>query len=258
MTRKLDLMIAVVVVAGGLAVSGRLPRLAAGRAGGGGGVAVRALEPLFGAAPAPAFRTMRRVEILELTDTQTGEHVYTVREANGWRSVVHETARHLMPVPGGATAPALTIETEMGGPLDLFRLTRGTEIRSAATAASESRVAEVSGVEGRLFPLAVGNHLRFEALEGGSVQAGRLDRETADRYVYEFTVTGVEDGWNQSTPAVPGPVYVIDLQIKDPKYGEDQQFEVHYAPALGAAVRVRTLGDAPPTDERLVSWEPAR
>jgi len=33
---------------------------------------------------------------------------------------------------------------------------------------------------------------------------------------------------------------------------------VHYAPALGAAVRIRTLGGGPPTDERLVSWVPAR
>jgi len=257
MTRKLDLMIAGVVILGGLAVSGRLPRLAAGHSGNG-GVAVRALEPLFGAAPPPAFRSMRRVEILELTGTQTGEHVYTVSKADGWRSVVRESATHTMGMPGRTTIPALKVDNEMSGPLDLFHLTMDTEMSGASRALTGSGVAEVSGVEGRLFPLAVGNHLRFEALEGGSVHAGRLDRETADRYVYEFTVTGVEDGYNESTPAVPGPIYVIDLQIKDPEYGEDQQFEVHYAPALGAAVRVLTRGDAPPTDEHLVSWEPAR
>lgn len=255
--RKFHLMVALAVLAGAgaLAVSGRLPMF-------GGGGAASVMEPLFGAAPAPAFSSMRRVATLQIDDeigpVQSGEHFYTVQEANGWQSVVRDSAVYAMPVPDAATAPEMVVLKVAGGPLDLFELSMSFTTSGAGTAAAESNVREVSGVEGRLFPLAVGNRLRFETLEGGLVMAGKLDRATADAYTYEFTVTGQEDGYNGSTPAVPGPVYVIDVQVQDTKYGESRHLEVHYAPALGAAVRVRTLGDAPPTDERLVTWEPAR
>lgn len=255
--RKLHLTVALAVLAAGgaLAVSGRLPKF-------GVSAAESAMEPLFGAAPAPAFRSMRRVLTLDLGDqlgsTQTGEHFYTVQEANGWQSVVRDSAVHALPMPDGTTGPGMVVLKVAGGPLDLFELSMSFTMSGAGTAAAEGGVREVTGVEGRLFPLAVGNRLRFQTLEGGVVMAGKLDRATADAYVYEFNVTGQEDGYDGSAPAVPGPVYVIDVQVKDPRYGEDRHLEVHYAPALGAAVRVRTLGDAPPTVESLASWEPAR
>ncbi|HEU4556812.1 MAG TPA: hypothetical protein VFS20_03145 [Longimicrobium sp.] len=257
--RKPHLMIALAVLAGvgALAVSGRLLRF-----GGGGEASV--MEPLFGAAPAPAFRSMRRVVMLDIGDgsgsTQNGEHFYTVQEANGWQSVVRDSAVYAVP---GGTEPATVVLKVASGPLDLFELsmdhpTSGADSADARDADARDNVREVSGVEGRLFPLAVGNRLRFETLEGGLVTAGQLDRPTADSYVYEFTVTRQGGDYVGAMPTVPGPVYVIDVQVQDTKYGHGRHLEVHYAPALGAAVRVRTLGDGPPTDERLTSWEPAR
>jgi hypothetical protein len=253
--RKLHLVIALAVLAGAgaLAVSGGLPKL------GGGGDAASAMEPLFGAAPAPAFTSMRRVVRMvgdELGDEQTGEHFYTVQEANGWRSVVRDSAVYAM--PGVDTMPPTVVLEVASGPVDLFDLWMTHTMSDPAPAAADGNVKEVSGVEGRLFPLAVGNRLRFETLEGGVVTAGKLDRATADTYVYEFTVTGQEEGYVTPIPAVPGPVYVIDVRVEDTRHGQSRHLVVHYAPALGAAVRIRALGDAPPTDERLVSWVPAR
>jgi hypothetical protein len=252
--RKLHLVIALAVLAvgGALAVSGLLPKL-------GGGAAASAMEPLFGDAPAPAFTSMRRVVRVvgeELGDEQTGEHFYTVQKADGWRSVVRDSA--VFTVPGVDTAPPTVVLKVARGPLDLFELWMSFTMSDTAPAAADGDVREVSGVEGRLFPLAVGNRLRFETLEGGLVTAGELDRATANTYVYEFNVTGQEEGYGTPIPAVPGPVYVIDVQVEDTRLGESRHLVVHYAPALGAAVRIRTLGDGPPTDERLVSWVPAR
>lgn len=245
--------LAVLAAGGALAVSGRLPKF------GGGGAEASVMEPLFGAAPAPAFRSMRRVVMIDIGDgsgsAQQGAHFYTVQEANGWQSVVRDSAVYAVP---GSTEPGTVVLKVASGPLDLFELSTSFMESGADSADTRDNVREVTGVEGRLFPLAVGNRLRFETLVGGLVTAGELDRATADSYVYEFTVTRQEDGYVGATPAVPGPVYVIDVQVQDTKLGENRHLEVHYAPALGAAVRVRTLGDGPPTDERLAWWEPAR
>ena len=271
MPKKLDLLLAATVAAGGaaLALSGRPQRLALGPPSFGrpppalaapSAVPYVALEAVFGGTPEPAFRSMQRAVTLEVTGTRVGEHRYRVHEANGWRSVVQDSSTHGMPGPPGRPEAAISQVTDqtLEGPLDLFHLaSRSSMTVGRGQASADTRVVAISEVQGRLFPLAVGNHLRFQALEGGAVQVGPMTGSPTQPYVYEFRVTGVEGAYAGSTPAVPGPVYVIEVRRKDLLYGEDGMSEVHYAPALGAAVRVRTL-DGLPTDERLVSWQPAR
>ncbi|HSU17347.1 hypothetical protein [Longimicrobium sp.] len=278
MRKTLDLLIAGAIVTGGaaFAVSGKVPRLAipaadpsaalpapapaAAPATAKGGAAAGE-EALFGAAPKPAFRSMRRADFLELNGMRTREHLYTVREGSGWRSVVRDSAVMEMELPGGPMPQLRTVmDQQLGGALDLFRdawsYTMATGSADTRRASADTRVLAVTGAQGRLFPLAVGNRLTFRTVESGGVEVAGWARGQAGGDGYELVVTGMEGDYTASEPAVPGPVYVIDVKVTSED--EDEHFEVHYAPALGAAVRIRTLGDAPASEERLISWEPAR
>ncbi|HEX6750781.1 MAG TPA: hypothetical protein VF092_26075 [Longimicrobium sp.] len=268
MRRTLDLVVAAVIVVGGgvLAASGTLSRLfrrdepvaAAPTTS----APLGAMEELFGAAPPPAFRTMRRDEILEMSGEVMRRHAYTVGQMDRWRSVVSDSVVMNVPQPPGPGAAQSQLgEFRLRGAMDLFRDAWGYRLMvsgPAARAEASTRVVEITGVQGRLFPLAVGNRLRFRAVEHGSVElAGRV-RPEAKVVTYEMRVTGMDrQAYSASTPAVPGPVYVIDLQASAGAPDESRHVQVHYAPALGAAVRIRTLGEGPATEERLVSWEPA-
>jgi hypothetical protein len=274
MRRQLDLLVAAAIVAGGAAIatSGRLPRPAARRhappiaaaasAPAPSAAAARGEEALFGAAPRPAFRTLRRAEFLELNGQRLREHVYTVRDGASWRSAVRDSVMDDEHGPPGLPVAARRTESEMHGTLDLFRDFwsysmsvdgDGTRLATAATS-----VTDITGASGRLFPLAVGNRLAFRTVERGTAAVSGMGRDETRSTSWELRVTGVEAGYPASTPAVPGPVYVIDVVMDGGSADESQHLEVHYAPALGAAVRICTLDEGPGTEERLISWEPAR
>jgi len=63
----------------------------------------------------------------------------------------------------------------------------------------------------------------------------------------ELRVTGSTGAYAHATPAIPGPVFVIERRRR-PGGRPDI---IHYAPGLGAAVYLETpFGDV----ERLVAW----
>ena len=220
-----------------------------------------ALDGMFAAAPAPAWKSMRRTVFLEMNGKPMGEHVYTLEDAAGWRATVRDSSdvdpqRAGSPLP---TPPSAT-DAQVQGAMDLFAESQAYSRTTAAGSMRERtilRLAALNGVEGRLFPLAVGNRLAFAAESRGAMQAAGENRATTRAERYEFRVTGRAEGFTEAQPAVAGPVYAIEVKVTTPDGIGDRHLEVHYAPSLGAAVRVRDLATAPFTEERLTSWEPA-
>lgn len=268
MPRKPDLFVAVVLVVAGAALfaTSRYSRSVLGTltTGTNGAAALRAdtradpaalaaLDEAFARAPAPAFRTLRRAEFRDGRPVPGGEHLYTVRQVDGWRSTVRDSAS------SESAAPAL--EEQMEGAFDLFRdgwsytASFGPDARLRTRGVL--RLVSIANVEGRLFPLAAGNRLRFDAVSRGAALTAGENRASEERASYDFRVIGREGRYDASNPAVPGPVYLIDVRVAR-ETAAPLHLEVHYAPALGAAVRIRALDAAPARDERLIGWEPAR
>lgn len=186
-------------------------------------------DSAFGGAPPPRFTTLTRAT----GEGRANVTTYEVVAAQGWRSVLR--TREELEVGG----QVYTSEEWIGGAFDLYRL---VFVHRGGGETGIQRI-RVSHVRGRLFPLAVGNTLRIHT-SAETQQFGRVYRSAGE---YEFRVTGTTGAYAHATPAIPGPVYVIELRSPQ----AETPLIVHYAPELGAAV-YRGGGDT--YGERVVAW----
>lgn len=201
------------------------------RAGGGAG---KGLDPIWAGAPQPRFSTLRRVVVMRdhpgAPGDTTATSLSTLMRQKQWQSVVHteEHARH--------PPPSVTTVDE-AGVFDLMEVTWTTELRARDDLweRTDYQIESTRNVEGKLFPLAVGNRLRFDLQlrQERDTPHGRLSPERTRRR-YEYVVTGTTDRWARSTPAVPGRVFVIRFSM-DGDTGP-MVSELHYSEALGFAV----------------------
>jgi hypothetical protein len=199
-----------------------------------GNVVGEGLDAVWTGAPQPRFSTLRRVVVMrdhsDAPGDTTDTSVSTLVRWEQWRSVVH-TEEHARRGP-----PSLTTQDEVGV-FDLMEAAWTTELRARDDLWTRtiSRIESAWNVEGRLFPLAVGNRLRFEIQlrQDTETPHGRLSPERTQRG-YEYVVTGTTDRWARSTPAVPGRVFVIRFSM-DGEIGP-MVSELHYSEALGVAV----------------------
>lgn len=199
----------------------------------GGGVA-RGLDAMWAGAPQPRFSTLRRVVVMRdhpgAPGDTTATSLSTLVRREQWRSVVH-TEEHARRPP-----PSVTTQDEVGV-FDLMEAAWTTELRARDDlwTRTVSRIESAWNVQGKLFPLAVGNRLRFELelRQDTETPHGRLSPERTRRR-YEYVVTGTTDRWARSTPAVPGRVFVIRFRM-DGDIGP-MVSELHYSEALGVAV----------------------
>ncbi|HEX6576125.1 MAG TPA: hypothetical protein VF042_14250 [Gemmatimonadaceae bacterium] len=103
----------------------------------------------------------------------------------------------------------------------------------------------VRAVEGKLFPLAVGNKLRLVCEIHNRSSASDYPTETN---TFVFTVTDTTSAYRTGSLQVPGPVFVI--QREAPGDTALDPLTIHYSPELGTAVLIRR----PEYEERLRSW----
>lgn len=103
----------------------------------------------------------------------------------------------------------------------------------------------VRAVEGKLFPLAVGNRLRLVCEIHNRSSESDYPTET-DTFV--FTVVDTTNEYRSGPVQVPGPVFVIEREA--PGDTAIDPLTIHYSPHLGTAVLIRRPG----SEERLRSW----
>jgi hypothetical protein len=103
----------------------------------------------------------------------------------------------------------------------------------------------VRAIEGNLFPLAVGNRLRF-VCEISNKSSGRDYPTETNTFV--FTVLDTTSEYRSGRLQVPGPVFVIRREA--PGDTALDPLTIHYSPELGTAVLIRR----PRYEERLRSW----
>lgn len=199
-----------------------------------GDVAGKGLDAVWAGAPQPRISTLRRIVVMRDHPGAPGDTaaitVSTLVRREEWRSVVH-TEEHARRGP-----PSVTTQDEVGV-FDLMEASWTTELRAREDlwTRTVSRIESVWNVEGKLFPLAVGNRLRFQIQlrQDTETAHGRLSPERTQRS-YEYVVTGTTDRWARSTPAVPGRVFMIRFSM-DGEIGP-MVSELHYSEALGVAV----------------------
>jgi hypothetical protein len=201
-----------------------------------GDIPAGAADSAFAGAPLPRFTSLTRVR-----RSSRGEDTitYSVVAARGWRSVLHLGQEHdFGTLPSGS-------DQWFGGAWDLYDgvFARRARNDGRPEPLTLRRRIHVTAVRGRLFPLAVGNRLAFRT--SWEVQVNRRVKRTLKQEV-ELRVTGVTGTFADSTPAIPGPVFVIERRTR--RGGTPEV--VHYAPELGTAVS----SDGPFRGERLIAW----
>ncbi|HXG48412.1 MAG TPA: hypothetical protein VNO52_12360 [Methylomirabilota bacterium] len=118
-----------------------------------------------------------------------------------------------------------------------------------------SIVESVEEIEGGLFPLRVGNTLRFRVTRRIELRdaAGRSLQRYAESATFEYQVQARQEGYAASQPPVAGDIFVIAQTVRGPA-GEVQR-KLSFSPELGACVRQVTLRDHQPAAEaRLTRW----
>lgn len=187
-------------------------------------------DSAFAGAPPPRFRMLARAYGRDPEPV-----VYTATAVAGWRSIVSTRIQRQ------DAEPATAVDDWLCGPWDLYLQLHVHLAHGLGDPRPVITRYRVSAVRGRLFPLAVGNRLRFLEVQ----QAETDDRIFPPRsQPVEMRVIGVLGAYTGSNPPVPGPVYVIETREGDGLYPDT----IHYAPAIGAAVRLSAH------DQHLVSW----
>jgi len=116
-------------------------------------------------------------------------------------------------------------------------------------------VQAVAEIEGELFPLQVGNTLRFRVMRWVELRdaSNRMLNRAEERLFCEHRVKSRQDGYPESQPPVRGDVWVIEQTVRGPS-GETRR-ELFFSPVLGACVRVITLREGESNGEvRLTHW----
>jgi hypothetical protein len=92
----------------------------------------------------------------------------------------------------------------------------------------------ISPIMGHLFPLAVGNVLRFRFVRLHERRINGANRFTRERGIMEYRVVKVRHGFAASKPPVPGDIYTIIVSEATNRHHAPYITDIYdYAPALG-------------------------
>ena len=212
------------------------------------------VEALFGAVPAARFSKLSYLQDIESPEHPVPvEHLFELVIRQGARAGMQRVRSEY--TFADSNRHAIEESVQVADLFDLFTYAYTPETDTAPETVTRSYVAEVSQVRGVLFPLAVGNHLQFEATRHYQVERDgqRAEAQTLE-FAYDLRVDRQVAPGNYSGVELQEPVWVIQLLEVDPD-GVEHRREAHFSAEVGMPVFDARRHDRTITTRRLVRWE---
>jgi hypothetical protein len=203
------------------------------------------LSDAFGAMPPPRFRKLTYAYSGERSRTRTEFTLITNNTARAQLAFVNFLKHGINPglISGyGELLPLLTVSSNT---LPVIRTIQRIS------------VIDVIHLQGRLFPLQVGNAMKLRVLRNWEQRdpSGALLDQVNSPVTLTFRVLSVRTDFEECSPKIFGEVFEIEQQIDD--HARSTVRRLHFAMELGACVKViETENGAILEEARLTGWEP--